>query len=111
MIDEIGASVGGLMSGGSCAETICSFSLTIWRATYLSMPQSNSTHTIEMPIPDDERTRRTPVAPLTADSIGTVTRVSTSWGARPCASVTTVTDGAVRSGNTSTGMRKVATVP
>ena len=34
------------------------------------MPQSNSTQTIEMPIAAAERTRRTPVAPLTAVSIG-----------------------------------------
>ena len=58
-----------------------------------------------------ERTRRTEVAPLTADSMGMVTSVSTSCGARPCASVRMVTVGAVRSGNTSTGMRTATTAP
>src|SRR3990167_970446 len=77
----------------------------------MSVPQSNSTHTIEMPMPDEERTRRTPVEPLTADSIGNVTRVATSCGARPWASVTTVTVGAVRSGNTSMGASRALTVP
>jgi hypothetical protein len=33
MIEEMGASAGGPMSGGICAETSCSFSLTICRAT------------------------------------------------------------------------------
>jgi sulfite exporter TauE/SafE len=54
-----------------------------------------------------ERTRRTPGAPFNAVSIGKVTRLSMSSGAMPCASVTTVTVGAVRSGNTSTGVRVV----
>ena len=111
MIDEIGASVEAAMSGGSWAATSCSFSFTIWRAMYLSVPHANSTQTIEMPMPDAERTRRTPVAPLTDDSIGNVTSVSTSCGASPWASVTTVTVGAVRSGNTSTGMRSAVTAP
>ena len=77
----------------------------------MSVPQSNSTQTIEIPIPDAERTRRTPVAPFIAASIGNVTSDSTSSGASPCASVTTVTVGAVRSGNTSTGMRSAVNVP
>src|SRR3990172_3587950 len=59
---------------------------------------------IEIPIAEDERTRRTPVAPLTAVSTGKVTIVSTSSVAIPCASVRITTVGAVRSGNTSTGI-------
>ena len=58
-----------------------------------------------MPTAVDERTRRTPEAPFRAASMGNVTWLSTSVGAMPCASVMTVTVGAVRSGNTSTGMR------
>jgi hypothetical protein len=77
----------------------------------MSVPQSNSTHTMLMPCEVEERTRRTPVAPFTAVSIGNVTSVSTSSGAMPCASVSTVTVGAVRSGNTSTGMRAAVIVP
>ena len=47
-----------------------------------------------------------PEAPLSAASMGNVTWLSTSVGAMPWASVMTVTVGAVRSGNTSTGMRR-----
>ncbi len=62
-------------------------------------------------MPEAERTRRTPVAPLIADSIGNETSVSTSCGARPCASVRIVTVGAVRSGKTSTGIRSAVNAP
>src|SRR5688572_748876 len=75
------------------------------------VPQSNSTQTMEMPTPDAERTRRTPVAPFTAVSMGKVTSVSTSSGASPCASVRTVTVGAVRSGKTSTGILRATLAP
>jgi hypothetical protein len=71
----------------------------------MSVAQPNSTHTIEMPTPDTERTRRTSVCPFIADSIGVVISDSTSSDASPWASVTIVTVGAVRSGNTSIGMR------
>ena len=70
----------------------------------MSVSQSNSTHTIENPVVDDDRTRLTPVAPLTAVSTGIVTSRSTSSGAIPLASVITATVGALRSGNTSTSM-------
>ena len=69
----------------------------------MSVPQSNSTQTTDRPTPDTDRTRRTPVAPLSWDSRGRVTSTSTSSGARPGASVRTVTVGRFRSGNTSTG--------
>jgi len=59
----------------------------------------------------DERTRRTPVEPFTAVSIGNDTNDSTSSGAIPCASVKTVTVDAVKSGKTSTGMRLAVIVP
>ena len=68
------------------------------------MSQSNSTHTTENPLVLDERTRRTPVAPLTAVSMGKVTSCSTSSVAMPLASVMMTTVGAVRSGNTSTSV-------
>src|SRR6266581_1586024 len=77
----------------------------------MSVPQANSTQTMEMPMPEAERTLRTPVAPFTAVSIGNVTSVSTSCGARPCASVRTVTVGAVRSGKTSTGIFRAVSTP
>ncbi|MNT93733.1 hypothetical protein D3C72_2352770 [compost metagenome] len=64
-----------------------------------------------MPGAELDLTRRTPVAPFMAVSIGSVTRVSTSSGARPWASASTVTVGAVRSGKTSTGMGNVVQVP
>ena len=71
----------------------------------MSVPQSNSTHTTEKPVVDEERTRLTSVAPLTAVSMGKLTRRSTSSAAMPLASVITTTVGAFRSGNTSTSMR------
>ena len=75
------------------------------------MFQSNSTHTTEKPAVDEERTRRTPVAPFTAVSMGNVTSCSTSSGAMPEASVMTTTVGALRSGKTSTSMRQAVHVP
>jgi hypothetical protein len=72
----------------------------------MSIPHANSTQTTEMPTAVDDRTRRTPEAPLSAASMGNVTWLSTSVGAMPWASVMTVTVGAVRSGKTSTGMRR-----
>ena len=104
MIDEIGARIGCSTCGGSVPLTSVSFSATIWRARKMSVPQSNSTQTTAMPTAVAERTRRTPDAPLIAASIGNVTSVSISSGAMPRPSVRTVTVGAVRSGNTSTGM-------
>src|SRR6056297_630191 len=77
----------------------------------MSVPHSNSTQTMLMPWEVDDRTRRTPVAPLTAVSSGKVTSVSPSSGAMPCASVRTVTVGAVRSGKTSTGILVAVIVP
>src|SRR5688500_6058880 len=108
---EMGASTGAVTPVGSCDDSVCSFSATICRARKMSVPQSNSTHTTEIPCAVDERTRRTPVAPFTAVSIGNETSASTSSGAIPCASVSTVTVGAVRSGKTSTGMRYAAQAP
>lgn len=57
------------------------FSEVICRARYISVPQLNSTHTTENPVVEEERTRRTSVAPLTAVSTGKVTMRSTSSGA------------------------------
>ena len=54
-------------------------------------------------MPELERTRFTPGAPLSEVSIGSVTSVSTSSGARPGASVRMLTVGRLRSGKTSTG--------
>jgi len=62
-------------------------------------------------MPETERTRVTPGMPLSAVSIGTVTSCSTSSGAMPPASVSTVTCGLFRSGNTSTGMRQAVRAP
>ena len=77
----------------------------------MSVPQSNSTHTTENPVVEDERTRRTSVAPFTAVSIGKVTVRSTSSAAMPLASVITTTVGAFRSGKTSTSMCRAVKVP
>ena len=77
----------------------------------MSVSQSNSTHTTDSPTPDDERTRRTPVAPFNWYSSGLVTSTSTSSGASPGASVISVTVGRLRSGNTSTGVRGSSASP
>jgi hypothetical protein len=53
---------------------------------------------------EEERMRRTPEAPLSVCSRGTVTSCSTSSGAMPLASVMTVTEGADSSGRTSSGI-------
>ena len=111
MIDEIGASTGGGTPGGRDWPTSWSFSVTICRAWKMSVPHSNSTQTMLNPWAVEERILRTPVAPFTDVSIGNVTSVSTSSGPIPCASVRTVTVGAVKSGNTSTGIRNAVTVP
>ena len=101
---DTGASSGAATPAGSELATLCSFSATICRARKMSVPHSNSTQTTEMPCAVDDRTRRMPVDPFTAVSMGNETSASTSSGAMPCASVSTVTVGAVRSGKTSTGM-------
>ena len=49
--------------------------------------------------------RRTPLAPFLADSMGKVSSISTSSGARPWASVIIVTVGRLRLGKTSIGNR------
>ena len=65
-----GASSGCPALSGICPSKATSFSLTTWRARNTSVPQSNSTHTNEKPCEEVERTRRTPVAPFMAVSIG-----------------------------------------
>ena len=77
----------------------------------MSAPQSNSTHTTPIPTAVADRTRRTPDAPLIALSIGNVTSDSISSGAIPWPSARIVTVGAVRSGNTSTGMSRAVHAP
>jgi hypothetical protein len=104
MIEETGARNGDSTFGGSELETSVSFSATVWRARLMSWPQSNSTQTTATPTAVADLTRRTPAAPLSADSIGSVTSDSISSGSMPGASARIVTVGAVRSGRTSSGM-------
>src|ERR671912_1315436 len=111
MIDDTGARNGGSTEGGSEPETSDSFSVTVCLARVMSCPQSNSTHTTATPTAVADRTRRTPAAPFSEDSIGNVTSDSISSGSIPGASVNTVTVGAVRSGNTSSGMRNAVQTP
>ena len=110
-IDDCGPSVGAPTEEGSCDATAESFSPTVCRHLYTSESQSNSTHTIEKPVDDEDLTRRTPVAPLSAVSIGNVTVFSTSSGAIPGASVITTTVGAFRSGKMSTSVRSMVMHP
>ena len=111
MIEDTGARNGGSTFGGKEPETSVSFSVTVWRARLMSWPQSNSTQTTATPTAVAERTRRTPAAPLSADSIGNVTSDSISSGSMPGASARIVTVGAVRSGRTSSGMRVAVQPP
>jgi hypothetical protein len=111
MIDATGARTGGGRSSGSKARAFCRRSETSCLARKMSVPHSNSTVTTLIPIPVLERTRRTALAPFMAVSIGKVISRSTSSGDMPCASATMVTDGAVRSGKTSTGARDAVQPP
>jgi hypothetical protein len=111
MIDEMGARIGRSTCVGRLPLTRASFSATIWRATKISVPQSNSTQTTAMPTAVADRTRRTSDAPLIAASIGNVTSVSISSGTIPRPSARIVTVGAVRSGNTSTGIPRAVKRP
>ncbi len=108
--DDTGA-ITGVTPAGSRSRTSCSRSATTCRSWMTSVPQSNSTQTTDSPMPEADRTRRTPAAPVSWYSIGRVTRASTSSGARPGASVMTATVGRFRSGNTSTGVRASWTRP
>ena len=111
MIEEIGASAGGSTASGSADSTVGRRSATACRARWTSAPQSKSTRITATPTDVVERTRRTPDAPASADSIGNVASASRSAGAMPCPSTSTVTVGAVRSGSTSTGIRDAAQPP
>ncbi len=111
MMDEIGARIGRSTCGGSAPPTSVSFSVTTCRARKISTPQSNSTQTTAIPTAVAERTRRTSEAPFRAASMGNVTSVSISSGAMPRPSVRMVTVGAVRSGNTSTGISRAVQTP
>ncbi len=55
IIDEIGAIVGAPIPSGKFSRTIGIRSFTICLARYISVPQSNSTHTIEIPAADEDR--------------------------------------------------------
>ena len=101
MIEAIGP-ICGAMPSGSCSFTSDNRSATCWRLRKISVPQSNSTNTIESPMPETERTRVTPGMPFIAVSTGNVTSCSTSSGAMPPASVSSVTVGLFRSGKIST---------
>jgi hypothetical protein len=66
---------------------------------------------MDRPTPEVLRTRVTPGMPLSAVSRGKVTSCSTSWGAMPPASASTVISGLSRSGKTSTGVRQAVNTP
>ena len=110
-IDDCGPRVGDPAPAGRLFSISESFSDTVCRARYMSVPQSNSIHTTEKPEADEERTRFTPVAPLMLVSMGKLTVFSTSSGAKPGASVIATTVGALRSGNMSTSVRNVTATP
>ena len=110
-IDDCGPITGLLTLPGSASATVASFSDTICRSRYMSVPQSNSTHTTEKPLVDEDLTLLTSGAPFMAVSMGKVTSCSTSSAAIPLASVMTTTVGALRSGKTSTSVRLTVYMP
>ena len=69
-MDDWGPMVGCFTPGGNVPDSEARRSLTICRARYTSVPQSNSTQTTENPVVEDDRTRRTPVEPFTDVSMG-----------------------------------------
>ena len=108
---EVTGPITGVIPVGNWPLVTLRRSETNCRLFRLSVPQSNSTKTMDSPTPELERTRTTPAAPLTAVSMGRVTRDSTSSGARPWASVMMVTVGRLRSGSTSTGKAESTQIP
>src|SRR5262245_22476180 len=75
------------------SRTLRTLSATVWRPFKTSVPCPNSTQITDRPAPETERTCRRPAVPPSTVSSGTVTSCSTSSGARPGASVMTVTVG------------------
>ena len=69
-MEDCGPMIGCSTPSGSSCPALSRRSPTICRARYMSVSQSNSTHTTEKPVVEEERTRRTPVAPFIAVSIG-----------------------------------------
>ena len=99
---EVTGPICGDTSADSALCASMSFSLTSCRAVRIGTSQSNSTKTMEMPTPDTDRTRCTPVMPFITVSMGKVTSDSTSVGDNPCDSLMMVTVGRFKSGSTST---------
>ena len=69
IMDVIGP-ICGTTRAGSCSRTAAMRSATCWRLRYTSVPQANSTNTMDRPTPDTERTRVTPGMPFMAVSNG-----------------------------------------
>ena len=57
IMDDCGAMMGALTPKGNWLDTMLIFSFTICLARKISVPHSNSTQTMERPIPEDDRTR------------------------------------------------------
>ena len=110
-VTETTGAISGSASAGRDSFTRERRSKTSKRARERSVAQSKSIQTKESPPPELERIVETPGMPLTAASIGTVTRCSTSSAVRPPASVWMTTRGTWMSGKTSTGSRPATCQP
>src|SRR6202521_5602918 len=112
MVEDVsGSSLGGFTPSGSLDVTCPNASATICRARYGSTFSWNTTVTTESPEMVSERTACTPLAPLIACSIGSVTRSSTCSATSPGASVCTAACGGTNSGNTSYLARASTSTP
>ena len=88
LVDDSGGSItGGRAAAGNRACTCVTRSWTSWRARITSVPRSNRIDTDDSPRTDFDRSVIRSGTPLTAVSIGTVIRLSTSSVERPGASV------------------------
>lgn len=93
--------VGAFTPVGRARATVPSFSASIWRAMWMSVPSLKTTVTTDRPWMDSERRDSSEPRPFTAVSMGRVTSASTCSGVMPGASACTVTCGGTKSGNTS----------
>src|ERR1700704_5688336 len=112
MVEEVsGSSFGGFTPSGSLEVTCPNASATICRSRYGSTFSWNTTVNTDSPQMVPERTACTPLAPLIACSIGSVTSSSTCSATSPGASVCTAAWGGTNSGNTSYLARASTSTP
>jgi hypothetical protein len=112
LVDDSGERItGACETAGRRVATSATRSCTSCRTRSRSVPRSRITTTEDRPRTDFERTVSTQGRPLSADSSGSVTRLSTSAEVNPGASVWISTSGDANSGNTSSGTSRERRTP